>query len=396
MALNQREKYLAGGVGALVVLFIGQSIVKSVQSSLNDKRTTITRLKSKIDEDELKVLAGAVASDKLFSLKTKSLSRNEEAARADYTKWLISLADQNKLEEPTPRFLGESPDKDPFHLYRFQLTGIGNIEQATQLLHAFYKSNFLHRITRFDLKPISNGKEPDKINISLDCEVLALSIARDKQPLPKEDTSRLAKSLDEYKFSIMERNLFSPANNPPALEPNKVVEATAGLRFEHSIDAKDLDTLQKMTYEIVGEAPKGLTVDKSTGKLAFTSKDVGTYKVDVKATDSGIPSRSAFQSLMINVKEPKAPKEEIKFDVASQSFVTALLSGRDGPEAWVESKTETKTYHLRKGDTLKLGGVEGKVTEIGQNYMELETSGRKWTVALDETLADAYTRSQTD
>jgi hypothetical protein len=33
---------------------------------------------------------------------------------------------------------------------------------------------------------------------------------------------------------------------------------------------------------------------------------------------------------------------------------------------------------------------------VGANYMELETEGKRWTVGLDENLADAYRRMNVD
>lgn len=397
MAMNQREKYLAVGVGAVLALFIGQSVLSSIQGGFDKKKETIDSLEKKKTEQELQQTAGLVANDKLNAVVVRSLPKSEEKARADYMEFLIELGDEAKLSEPTPRFLGESPEKDTYQSLKFQLTGVGTIENATQLLYGFYKKNYLHRITRFDLRPVTNAKEANQLTISLDCEVLSLGIAKDKQPPPKEPSNRVAKSLEDYKYYILERNLFSPANNPPSLDANKVVDAKVGLRVEHSIEAKDLDQNQVLKYEIVGEAPAGLQLEKSTGKLVWTSKETGDYKVDVKVTDSGIPSRTAQQTVTFKVKEvPTPPPPPVQFDVASQAMVTALIAGKNGPEAWVLSKTESKTIYLRQGDQLKLGGVEGKVIEVGSNFVEFETAGRRWLVGLDETLADAYSRGQND
>ena len=55
-----------------------------------------------------------------------------------------------------------------------------------------------------------------------------------------------------------------------------------------------------------------------------------------------------------------------------------------------------KTLFLREGETLKLGDVQGKVISIGSNFIELETEGKRWTVGMDEPLADAYKRGLED
>ena len=191
----------------------------------------------------------------------------------------------------------------------------------------------------------------------------------------------------------MERNLFAPTNQPPQLEPKKTIDAKIGLRLEHTVEAKESDPNQRVTYELVGDIPKGLQIESDSGKMTWTSNELGEYQVNVQATDNGIPKRSAKQLLTVKVSPlPPVPPAPIQFDVASQAMVTALIVGLNGPEAWILSKTESKTYKLVKGDQLKLGGVNGLVKEVGANYLELETEGRRWLVGMDETLAEAYTR----
>ncbi len=398
MAMNAREKWLAGGVGVLAALFVGNTLVSSIQSGFDAKKEQIESLTKKKVDQSLQLTATRVARLKLNKLLPKSLPRLEESATQDYKKWLISLGDDAKLIDATTVSTSDTSEKDgSYHSYRFKVTGIGTIENATQLLYGFYSKGYLHRITQFQMRPIQNTAEPDQMNISLDCEVLALGIAKDKQDPPKNDANKLAKSLDEYKQTILGRNIFAPTNNPPALEPRKSVEAKIGLRLEHTVEAKDLDSNQRVSYELLGDVPKGLLIDKDSGKLSWSSNEEGQYKVSVQATDNGIPRKSSQQSLTINVKPlPPTPPAPIQFDVASQAMVTALIVGRNGPEAWILSKTESKTYKLAKGDQLKLGGVTGMVKDVGANYVEMETEGRVWLVGLDETLADAYSRSKTD
>jgi hypothetical protein len=102
---------------------------------------------------------------------------------------------------------------------------------------------------------------------------------------------------------------------------------------------------------------------------------------------------------MVSIKvsePPPATKKPTEFNVASQAFVSALLSDGKDPHAWIRSKTEGKTLYLRKGEALKLGDVQGTIIAIGQNFMEVETDGKRWLVGMDESLAEAYTRSIQD
>lgn len=399
MAMNKREKFLAAGVGAVVLLFVGQSIVSSFQDALAKKKEKLEGLVKKKQDQDLLVTSGIIANQKINIVAPRSLPRNVEKARADYMEWLIALGDEARLDEPTPRFLDASPfkpEKDAFQSFKFQIKGAGTIETATQLLYGFYAKDYLHRITRFDVSPL-NSREPDRLSITLDCEVLALAIAKDKQEPPEANSNRFAKSLDEYKQTICERNLFSPMNYPPNVSAKKSVDAKIGLKLDYTIEATDAGPNQYLLFDTVGEVPEGLKMDRDLGKLSWSPTKPGDYKVVVKVTDTGIPAKSTLQTLTINVKEmpPPAPPAN-KFDVASQATVTALIVGRSGPEAWVLSKTDDKKYYLRKGDQLKLGGVQGQVIDVGANFVELETEGRRWLVGLDESLADAYKRGQED
>ena len=274
---------------------------------------------------------------------------------------------------------------------------IGFGENATQLLHGFYSKDYLHRILQFGMNPIPNSPEPDQLSISLDCEVLALGIAKEKQEPPSGVSNRITKSLDKYKESILGRNLFAPTNQPPKLATKGLVSVNVGTPLAHTVVAQELDPKQRVTYELVGDVPGGLFIDKDAGRLTGSFKEIGEFKIDVQVTDNGIPRKSSLQSLTIKVNPlPPAQKPPVQFDVASQAMITALIFGGDAPEAWIQSKTESKTYKLRKGDQLKLGGVAGLVKEVGANYIELETEGRRWVVGLDESLAEAYARSTSD
>jgi len=397
MNLNQREKILAAAVGLVIVLFVGNYFWKSIRKGFDIKQETLASLQKEKEDKSLQIVAGTVAKSKLNRVLARSLPSNEERAQAEYMAWLIGIADEVGLVDPQPRVLGSSNEGDLYQTLRFQLSGTGTIENATKLLYEFQSKNYLHRVLRFDLRPITTGKIPNRMNIQLDCEALALKTAKPNQPAPGNDSPRVTKPLDEYQASISGRNIFAPPNQPPQLAASKRVDATIGIRMDVGIEAQDVDPGQTVTYAIEGEAPKGMQIDPSTGKLSWTSTELGDFKVAVRASDSGIPSKSSVQMVSIRVAEPPPPaKEPLKFDVASQAYITGLIADTRGPVAWVRSKTEGKTLQLRKGDELKLGTLTGKVLDVRPDFLELETEGKRWTVGLDESIADAFKKSMQD
>ncbi|MFO0011527.1 MAG: putative Ig domain-containing protein [Planctomycetota bacterium] len=372
MNLSQREKLLAAGVALVVVLFAGNYFWSSIRKGFEAKEATIAQLQKEKEDKGLQITAGTIAKAKLNRMLPRSLPSNEERAQAEYMAWLIEIAEEVGLIDPQPRVLGSVPEGDLYQSMKFQLSGSGTIEHATKLLYAFQSKDYLHRILRYDMRPITNGKVPDRMTIVLDCEALALKAAKPNQPAPGNDSPRVNKPLDAYQAAIGGRNIFAPTNQPPQLAASRKVDATVGIRMDVGIDAQDVDPGQTVTYSIEGEAPKGMQIDPSTGKLTWTSTELGEFKVAIRASDSGIPSRSSVQMVAIRVAEPPPPaKEPPKFDVASQAYVTALISDNRGPAAWVRSKTEGKTFQLRKGDDLKLGDLVGKVIDVRRDFLEL-------------------------
>jgi hypothetical protein len=397
MNMSQREKLLAAGVGLVIVLFVGNYFWTSIRKGFDVKQAMIGTLQKEKEDKSLQIVAGTIGKAKLNRMLPLSLPSNEERAQADYMRWLIAMADDVGLVDPQPRVLGTSTEGDLYQSFRFQLSGIGTVENATQLLHAFHSKDYLHRVLRFDMRPITNSKPPNRMNLVLDCEALAMKAAKPDQGSPGNDSPRLKKSLDEYRATIAGRNIFAPTNKPPQLAATRRVDATVGIRVDVGVEAQEVDPGQTVTYAIEGDAPKGMQIDPNTGKLTWTSTELGEFKVAVRASDSGIPSRSSMQMISIRVAEPPPPaKEPPKFDVASQAYLTALIADTRGPSAWVRSKTEGKTLQLRKGDELKLGNLVGIVLDVSPDFLELETEGKRWTVGLDESIADAFKKSMED
>jgi hypothetical protein len=395
--MTQREKILAAAVAGVVLLFAGQMVWSNIQAGFAAKEGTIEALKKKKSDQDLASRQGIVSTQRLSKVQPRSASKKEEFARATYQGWLIELAKQIELEDPSELSLGGSADKDGFRTYKFQLRGNGNLQHVTRLLHAFYTKPFLHRISRLDVRPASNQKDTGRLLITLETEVMSLPTSKDLQPVLKSDSSLLVKSLEDYEKSILNRNLLASENQPPRMAPSKTVEATKGLRVEYTVEAKDTNPNQAVNFAIEGEAPKGLTVDSKSGKVNWTGNEIGDYSFTIVATDSGIPVKSSKQLVTVKVKEPPPPEKPIpKFDIASQATLTGLLAGQDGLEVWVFSKTESKTLKLREGDELKLGDIVGKVLKIGANYIEVETDGKRWTIGTDESVADAFKRGQID
>ena len=394
--MTPREKILAIGVGVAIVFVGGNYAWSSVSKGLQMKQNRVEKLGKDIADRTTMITNGLLDRNKLQAVTSTSLPSDVEQARAAYNEWLIGLREKSALTSSVQNFNGLAVEKDVGKRLKFQINGRGTIENLTKLLYEYYEKNYLHRITLLRIDPVL--REPNQLDITLVSEVLALENASPTQAEPEGISYRVKKTLAEYSNEIAGRNLFSPTNHPPKFSATATQEAIVGSPFTYDPGATDPDAGQYWQYEIIGDAPEGFKFGKGT-EAYWTPRKTGSYVVNFRVTDTGIPSKSADQTLTINVVDPPPivePKKEVKMDIALQAEVSALVSGRDGPEAWVRSKLEGKTLNLKVGDKLTLGSVEGIVLAIGANYMELETDGKKWTVGLDESLADAYQRMKTN
>ncbi len=395
--MTPREKVLSIGVGLALTVAGASYAWSSIQKGFRLKQARVDQLQSDITKRDTAITDGLMDRNKLTALTPMSLPSNSEQAVADYNEWIIDWLEKAKLSSPKHIVVGGTPETGVGRRFKFQVSGRGTIENLTRLLYDYYQKNYLHRISL--LKVALVPREAYQLDITLVSEVLALDVASKTQPVPTGISHRIKKSLAEYSDEIVGRNLFSPANHPPRWSETASTEAVRGSPLNYDPGAKDADAGQKVSYEIIGEAPEGLRIGKDGSAFSWMPEKVGTYVVTLKATDNGLPRQSSEQKLTINVVDPPPvvePKKEVKMDVASQAEISFLGSGREGPEAWVRSKLEGKTTYLKVGDKLTLGSVDGTVVAIGANYMELETEGKKWTVGLDENLADAYRRIKVD
>ncbi len=394
--MTPRERILALGVGAALVVAVGSYTFNSVRKGFQLKQDRIDQLKTQVVSQDSAITDGLLNRKKIELVSSRSLPSDSQRAQADYTEWLIDLVKSSDLNSPkwsfNPRDISE---KGVYRKYGFSVSGSGTIETLNKLLFNFYEKDYLHRIISMKITPVLNT--PYQLNISLTGEVLALDAASSKQASPDWISPRITKSMEEYRKALTQRNIFSPANHIPDWPEKATAQATKGVPFIYSPTAKDEDSGQTLRFELMSEAPKGMQFSKEGDKLSWNPTELGKVEVELLVYDSGIPQGWNTQKLTIEVVDPPPPapptKAPPKFDIASQAEVSGLVAGRNGAEVFIYSKLEGKTLNLKVGDKLSLGSVEGTVVNIGANYIEVETDGKKWTVGMDENLADAYRRT---
>ncbi len=397
MAMTPRERLLAIGVGATVSLFGLQYGFSSIRSSLRDKQAELEVAEQAWQNAEMTETAGRLAGEKLNRLKDKSLPSNPEKLVAQYTQWLLQIAGEAGLQFPSTNTPKTPSQRTSAYLaYDFTLTGRCGTDQAIDLLARFYDKDYLHSVKSLKLNPT---KDPNVIDIVLDARALVLVGAPSEQASPTTSSGRLAMSVKEYQQAILDRNPFAPPNQPPTIATGRSQEIKVGESWRLGMEAKDPEN-QRVDFELVStDLPEGLRF--SGNELSWKPEATGEYEVTVRATDSGWPSQTAEQKLTLRVveaaKEPPKVVEK-KFDIATQAFVSSMVSGRRGPQASIRSRTEGKTVDLIEGGEIEVGEIKAKVVSINLNeeFIELETDGSRWMLDWGTSVAEAYQKSQVD
>ncbi len=389
---------MAIGVGVVVGLFGLQASIGAVRSRWQAKQDLVDSARSDWEAQQRIETAGTIAERQLRQLNAKSLPSKPEKAIAEYTAWLHKIALDAGLTDivVTPP---ERPEKESpaYKEYKFVLAGQCRVDQWLDLMATYYDTDYLHKLQSMKLT-LTNV--PKVIRIVVDSQVLALTGAAPDQPASGLSSGRLSKSIDEYKQVILDRNQFSPPNQAPTFAGPRRFEIPRGAPWEQILNTEDAEN-HEVTLSLEGDSlPKGLALNGKT--LKWTPTENGEFELTVRSVDDGWPSATNEAKLTLKVIDPppaeKAAPEPLKFDAATQAFISGLVSGRKGSEVWIHSRTEGKTHELSVGSTFEIGSIKGKVISINlsEDFVELESDGQRWTVGMDTSLADAFAKSKVD
>ncbi len=337
--MTARERKLAMLVGvwplSLFYTLVGQpSIMDSRRRTRRSMAFAISF--SLIKQQSLKVHC---PRKKINEYATRSLPSNVESAKTIYSAWLIKFAEESKLAKAKLTMTGESANvrspaalnaaPTPFTVLNYSLDGQAKLDDVVGLLYRFYSHPYLHRIN--NLKLTLNPKEEyGTLDVVMTISVAVLKDAAPDQAAPKIDAFKLlARSVDDYHKTIVQKNIFYPANRPPAWSNTASTSTNIGSALNYELTAKDPDEKQSVRYELVDSTAEGLKLEGN--RLVWSPKENGKYEVTVRAIDSGFPSASTEQKIAVNVTDPPPPPTpepaKPKFDVATQTRVTGLVSG---------------------------------------------------------------------
>jgi len=321
-----------------------------------------------------------------------SLPSDPELARSQYQAWLSEIVDRAGLVEPQVKVVAQSRLANGATQLTCSVNGLGDLRQLTTLLHEFYCVNTIHRIRRLPLRPQADSKQ---IKIDLRVEALILSTANKEKDFDIAPSSPLAAlSSEELIDPIIQRNMFSPANNPPTIRTVSTQRVARGKPLSLSLRAEDADKLDNLKFSLGADAPQAARVDADGGRLEWTPAENGKYTFTVLVRDDGIPSKQAEQLIEVDVVDPSlvagpAGAKQLAFDDARFTYAIAMLEVSGQRQLWLQIRTSGQILKLNEGDSVRVGSIDAKIARIGQRDVELDANGERIFIRVGEPLVGA-------
>ena len=395
--MNQRERMLAmivGSVGVLLGLWFAWSYV---DGQFRTRRTKISALESDILKFKKQAMQGQRARSKLTDYEARSLPPNQEMARSLYQDWLLAQVGKAGLTEQQIEAKAAQREGDLYVSQPFVVSGKATLPQLIDFLHAFYSVDYLHRVRTMMLKPIKDSKQ---IDVTLHIDAVSLANAPEATALHGRPSQRLAlpKKEDYYK-SILGRNLFGPANRPPALSIDGSKTVTINRPTAITAKGTDSDRLDRVKYRLIETDATDAKLDPTTGKLSWTPKALGKRKFVIEAYDDGYPSRTDREELVLNVVDPPPPTVAARpdpdvftgFDKSKYTVLSGVVDVSGQSEVWLHNRPDGQMLKLRVGDDFEIGSIKGTVEAIDESSFTFVSKGKLRKLELREILNQAAT-----
>lgn len=386
--MNQREKLLVYLVGGLIVAVGLQFTLSGYRSGMQTRSNKLRNLEDKLLEQQEQEFVGLQAETQIAEYRRRSLPSDPQRAQAEYKEWLEKLVSESGLQNRVVDYVGEQGSNKLYRVYTFRIAGVGNIQRVSEFLAAFYQKNYLQRAKKLVLRPAS---EAGTLLVNIDVEAIALADAAPDQSAPSIPDPRVTGTADSLVDSIRNRNMFSPANQPPRYSGEKTLTASIDTDFSSRLRFDDPDKGHQVQVEVVGQLPPGLQF--SRGELIGRPKEKGEFDVKVRAWDDGLPSREIETTLVVKVGDPPpkpaTPEGPPPFDESQQAVLTGLVQSRGQWSAWIRVRTQNKLLKLKVGDAFKVGTIEGTIVEVTDRYAVFESEDQRYVLRHDRSLADA-------
>ncbi len=260
MAMQPRERLLAGVVAALAVLAGLWFVGRNVRASFAERGGRIDVLEKEVAAKDDRIASAASAQQRLIEFRKRSLPADPQLSRSMYQNWLLELVDRAKLKHVDVQPIAVAVSRGSFQVLRFTVRGQGTLQQMVDFLHSFYSRDYLHQSQLLYLKRMEGT---DQIDMTLSVEVAIVPGAEKRQKLDDAPSNRLALAKPEdYRQAIIGRNVYAAYVPPrPSAPPSRGGNVPSPPPFDEAQQAVVTAILDE------GGGPQAWVNVRTSGKL---------------------------------------------------------------------------------------------------------------------------------
>ena len=230
--MTNREKMLVGAVAAAGAAWFGTQGLTRYRDAVERNSALQLAAEEALVDAQTAEFRGQKARKKLNQWVSQSLPTNREVAESLYQDWLRGQLTGAGLAVTELSDKSGNNRNPQFGEVSIEAQAAGTLAQLADFLYRFYTSPHLHRISSATVTAADGGQ---KLNISLTASALILPDAKRTDKLAEGEPQKLAKSMEEFRNGLVERNLFvaytPKADGKPGEQKDEIA---AGSKFEWS------------------------------------------------------------------------------------------------------------------------------------------------------------------
>lgn len=208
MVLGKREKLLAVGAGAVVLILVGQGLWSALMSPVRHREDVIANRTQELEKRDRRWRNVRQAQMQMADWNRQALPSDVETARLLYENWLLELTDKAKFRKKKVESAEGRQKKGAYTSLPFTVRGQASLDDLTRFLYEFYSAGYLHQIRRLSVKPLEKSSD---FELVVWIEALSLPTSDHEDKLAPRGTAKLAGGdLAAYQKAIVERNVFAP------------------------------------------------------------------------------------------------------------------------------------------------------------------------------------------
>ena len=431
--METREKYLAVGLGVVLAVYAGRSILAPlVQGPIVDRERQLAIAERRLDTAEAEELETLAATQTLSGQAERAIGTDPLTAQRRYLAWLTDLADVcgwTDVQLRPGRISSINPQSSRVGV---TMTGQATWEQLTDFLSRYEAADLLHGLTRLETTA-GDGRAETPLGVELTS--MGITVRRSDRtalPLPNPvESADWATLAAGSLFGVPTPApptppVAGPANQPPELllpDPITIGPSETAADYATAFDPDGAD--DGLTYRLT-QPVEGATIDAVTGEVRYAPPAFDPLAESSESSDDASPDDGATDEVADAASDAEedgdAEGESNPVTVANGERTVRLgieVADRDGgvtsgvwtitvaadtaatteligslvidgePVAWTLDRLAGQRRELRTGDALSIGDVEGEVAAIRPDAIEYITDGSRVRWKLGQKLRDA-------